>query len=159
MATLPSSRDSINFNMTPIEITSELIRDIERQGRDAYPNECCGVLIGRDLPGANGQPRRIVDSIAPLRNSFDKEEQYHRFKLDGLEYARMEKQVSDAGKMILGFYHSHPDHPATPSQYDLDHAWPFYSYVIVQIVKREPGLMTSWILDEDKNEFVEQQIV
>jgi proteasome lid subunit RPN8/RPN11 len=60
---------------------------------------------------------------------------------------------------VLGFYHSHPDHPARPSQYDLDHAWPFYSYVIVAIEKREPGAMTCWQLDERTSQFRQQEIM
>ena len=144
--------------MNDIQLSKELIRKIEADGCAAYPNECCGVLIGRDVTGADGQPHRVVDRVEPLTNSFEKHEQHHRFKLDGLEYAAVEKRVSLEGKLVLGFYHSHPDHPARPSQYDLDHAWPFYSYVIVQIIQRRPGALTSWVLDEDKNEFAAQEI-
>ena len=147
------------MQLSTIKLTNELLRQIEREGCAAYPNECCGVLIGRDIPAVGGLASRIVERITPLKNSFEAHEQYHRFKLDGLEYVRVEKEVTTVGQMILGFYHSHPDHPARPSQYDLDHAWPFYSYVIVQIVKKQPGIMTCWLLDEDKNEFVEQRIV
>ena len=62
-------------------------------------------------------------------------------------------------RLVLGFYHSHPDHPARPSEYDRQHAWPFYSYVIVAIAKREPLDMTSWMLDEKTETFSRQDIV
>jgi proteasome lid subunit RPN8/RPN11 len=60
--------------------------------------------------------------------------------------------------LVLGFYHSHPDHPARPSEYDREHGWPFYSYVIVAIHKREPVDMTCWVLDEQTEQFKPQAI-
>ena len=70
---------------------------------------------------------------------------------------KAEKQCT-GGLMVLGFYHSHPDHPARPSEYDRVHAWPFYSYVIVAIHKREPKDMTCWLLDEQTEQFQPQAI-
>jgi proteasome lid subunit RPN8/RPN11 len=61
--------------------------------------------------------------------------------------------------VVIGFYHSHPNHPARPSDYDRDHGWPFYSYVIVGINDGKPADMTSWVLNERTNEFEPQQIV
>ena len=62
------------------------------------------------------------------------------------------------GGDLLGFYHSHPDHPARPSQYDLDHAWPFFSYIIVSVQKGEPQDMTSWRLREDRSAFDQEDL-
>ena len=62
------------------------------------------------------------------------------------------------GHELLGFYHSHPDHPARPSQYDLDHAWPVFAYVIIAIAKGEPQAITSWRLREDRSAFEEERI-
>jgi proteasome lid subunit RPN8/RPN11 len=64
-----------------------------------------------------------------------------------------ERRASELGADVIGFYHSHPDHPARPSQYDLDHAWPFMSYVIVSVLAGVPGAMTSWRLREDRSVF------
>jgi proteasome lid subunit RPN8/RPN11 len=71
---------------------------------------------------------------------------------------KAEKDAGDERRLVLGFYHSHPDHPARPSEYDRQHAWPFYSYVIVSISKGEPVDMTSWVLDEATETFSRQDI-
>jgi proteasome lid subunit RPN8/RPN11 len=139
-------------------LKDELHRQIEEEGVRAYPNECCGVLIGHDQRTANGSARRIVERLEPLANSFEPGEQYHRFRLDPLEYIHVEKAAGAQGKLVLGFYHSHPDHPASPSEYDRAHAWPFYSYVIVSIMDRRPADMTSWILDETTEQLQRERI-
>jgi proteasome lid subunit RPN8/RPN11 len=136
-------------------LSPELRRDIERHGVEAFPNECCGMLIGRDIPGKG----RVVEQLVPGTNAFEAEEQYHRFSIDPLQQLKTEKAAAAEGKMLLGFYHSHPDHPARPSEYDRQHGWPFYSYLIVSILKAKPDLMTSWVLDETTEQFSEQLIV
>ena len=125
---------------------------IEAAGAAAYPNECCGIIFGRIQ---NGQ--RIVEELEAVENAFEEGEQYHRFSISGELLMRAEKKCT-GGKMVLGFYHSHPDHPARPSEYDREHAWPFYSYVIVAIEKKEPKLITSWVLDEATEQFGNQEI-
>ena len=144
--------------MSTLVLSSSLYRRIEEEGVRAYPNECCGVMIGRDVPSGDGHVRRIVDRLQPLTNSFEQEERYHRFRLDPREYIEVERASGAEGKLVLGFYHSHPDHPARPSEYDRQHGWPFYSYVIVSIQKREPADMTSWILDEASEQFAKEEI-
>src|SRR5947209_20504548 len=139
-------------------LRADLYGQIEVEGVRAFPNECCGVLIGRDERRADGAPCRIVEHLQSLTNSFEKQEQHHRFRLDPLEYIQVEKAAGDEGKLVLGFYHSHPDHPARPSEYDRVHAWPFYSYVIVSIMDRRPTDMTSWLLDEASEQFQEERI-
>ena len=139
-------------------LTPNQARQIEAEGAAAYPNECCGVLIGRDVT-ETGATRRIVESLKALPNSFESGEQFHRFSLNPLDLARAEKEAGAEGKLVLGFYHSHPDCPARPSEYDRAHAWPFYSYVIVAISKGTPLDMTSWMLDENTETFSRQDIV
>jgi proteasome lid subunit RPN8/RPN11 len=70
-----------------------------------------------------------------------------------------ERSAGGRGELVLGFYHSHPDHPARPSEYDRAHAWPFYSYVIVAVAKRAAGEMTSWQLDEVTEQFAPQILI
>jgi proteasome lid subunit RPN8/RPN11 len=135
-------------------LADSLYRRIEEEGVRAFPNECCGVIIGRDE-----KPNRIVERLQVLTNSFEAEEQYHRFRLDPKEYIEVEKAAGAEGKLVLGFYHSHPDHPARPSEYDRQHGWPFYSYVIVSIMKRQPADMTSWLLDEATEQFTQEEII
>ena len=74
------------------------------------------------------------------------------------DYREAEKRASEAGGELLGFYHSHPDHPAQPSQYDLDHAWPFFSYIIVSVRAAVPEDMTSWRLREDRSAFDQEDL-
>jgi proteasome lid subunit RPN8/RPN11 len=138
-------------------LPDELRRQIEREGCAAYPNECCGFLIGRDVV-ENSVARRLVDRLEAGRNAFEAAEQYHRFSIDPAQQLHAEKSAEKEGKAVLGYYHSHPDHPARPSEYDRQHAWPFYSYVIVAIEKGSPAAMTSWVLDDQTETFFKQEI-
>ena len=140
--------------MSNLVLPPELARAIEREGSAAYPNECCGIMFGRDLNG-----ERRVERLEPVVNAFEEGEQYHRFSIEPKDLMRAEKSAADAGQLVVGFYHSHPDHPARPSETDRQAAWPFYSYVIVSIGKGEPLDMTCWVLDEATERFAKQEIV
>jgi proteasome lid subunit RPN8/RPN11 len=121
---------------------------IRQHGADAYPNECCGALIGRE--------GRVTATYA-LPNTTE-EGPRRRFLVRPDDYREAEKQARQAGRDLLGFYHSHPDHPARPSQYDLDHAWPFFSYIIVSVRAGAPEDMTSWRLREDRSAFDQEDL-
>jgi proteasome lid subunit RPN8/RPN11 len=139
-------------------LAAEFYTKIESEGAAAYPNECCGILYGRDV-NEGGMMRRLVEKVEPVSNDFEAGEQYHRFSITPQTLMKAEKTAGEEGRLVLGFYHSHPDHPARPSEYDLAHAWPFYSYVIVAIEQGEAGAMTSWVLDEETNRFRQQEII
>jgi proteasome lid subunit RPN8/RPN11 len=121
---------------------------IKSHGVETYPNECCGALIGRD---------GVVHSTYALPNTTE-EGPRRRFLVRPQDYREAEKRASEAGGELLGFYHSHPDHPARPSQYDLDHAWPFFSYIIVSVRSGVPEDMTSWRLREDRSVFDQEDL-
>ena len=121
---------------------------IHAHSRETYPNECCGALVGRD---------GVVHETLALPNTTD-EGPRRRFRVSASDYRGAEAFASETGQELLGFYHSHPDHPARPSQYDLDHAWPFFSYVIVSIVNGEPADLRSWRLGADRSQFDEEPI-
>ena len=121
---------------------------IRAHGVETYPNECCGALIGRD---------GVVASTYALPNTTE-EGPRRRFLVRPSDYREAEKRAADAGAELLGFYHSHPDHPARPSQYDLDHAWPFFSYIIVSVRAGVSEDMTSWRLREDRSEFDPEEL-
>ena len=140
--------------MIKLLLPAKLARQIEQEGSTIYPNECCGIMFGRDT--AEG---RIVDRLEAVPNVFDEKEQFHRFSISPKQLMDADKRAGEEGLLVLGFYHSHPDHPARPSEYDRQHAWPFYSYVIVSIAKRDPVDMTSWVLDEQTETFSRQDIV
>jgi proteasome lid subunit RPN8/RPN11 len=138
--------------MNVLHLTPQQRQQIESEGVAAYPNECCGIIFGRDLAG-----HRVVDQLSPVANEFESGEQYHRFLITPKTLLNAEKNCPP-GQLVLGFYHSHPDAPARPSEYDRQHAWPFYSYIIVAIHQRKPVDMTSWTLDEQTEQFNKQDL-
>ena len=121
---------------------------IRIHGQETYPHECCGALVGRD---------GFVTSVVALPNTTD-EGPRRRFMVRPSDYQLAERRATELGGELLGFYHSHPDHPARPSQYDLDHAWPFFSYVIVSVKAGVPADMTSWRLQEDRSAFDQENL-
>jgi proteasome lid subunit RPN8/RPN11 len=121
---------------------------IRAHGVETYPNECCGALIGRD---------GVVTATYALPNTTE-EGPRRRFLVRPSDYREAEKRATEAGGDLLGFYHSHPDHPARPSQYDLDHAWPFFSYIIVSVREGVSEDMTSWRLREDRSAFDPEEL-
>ena len=144
----------------PVLLPQELARQIEREGVNAFPNECCGMMIGRDERDASGQiVRREVERLVIGRNAFATDEQYHRFSIDPFQQMQVERDAEKQGKQLLGFYHSHPDHPARPSEYDREHAWETFSYIIVSILSRAPADMTCWTLEPGSRTFQQQDIV
>ena len=144
--------------LPPLILPPAVRERIEKEGAAAYPNECCGILVGRDTKNGPAVAQRIVDRLEPGDNVFAADEQYHRFSIDPRAQLRAEKAAEAEGKLVLGYYHSHPDHPARPSEYDREHAWPFYSYVIVAVEKGKPADMTSWVLDDATQQFRRQEI-
>ena len=126
---------------------------IRAEGAAMYPNECCGIIYGHE----RGE-ERIVSRLEAVENVFDETERYHRFSISGAQLMNAEKSAGERNELVLGFYHSHPDHPARPSEYDREHAWPFYSYVIVAVEKGETAAMTSWQLDEETEKFEVQSV-
>ena len=131
-----------------LAITGRVDEAIRAHGVETYPNECCGALLGQD---------GVVTDVYALPNTTD-EGPRRRFLVRPDDYRQAEKQASAAGVELLGFYHSHPDHPARPSQYDLDHAWPFFSYIIVSVKAGVPEDMTSWRLRDDRSAFDPEEL-
>jgi proteasome lid subunit RPN8/RPN11 len=127
---------------------------VEREGEKAYPNECCGILFGE--VGKNGDKRvRLVESIV---NSREESEKYHRFLITPDDLLAAELKARSLKFDVLGFYHSHPDCPAEPSDYDREHALPFYSYVITSVNKGEAKGFESWELSGDRSGFIPEEI-
>jgi proteasome lid subunit RPN8/RPN11 len=137
-----------------LQLSSEHEKMVRTEGESAYPHECCGILIGEiDNSGV-----KIVRHTQAINNAREDGEQYHRFLItpEDMLYA---EQTARAMKLdVIGFYHSHPDHPAVPSDYDKDHALPFYSYVIVSVQQGKAQELTSWELTADRADFLEEKI-
>jgi len=128
-----------------IAIPSPELEKIREHARRAYPNECCGALFGKE-----DSQSKLVREGRPLEN-MRHDSPRNRFLVTADDFRDCERYARERGVEILGFYHSHPDHPARPSDYDLEHAWPWLSYVIVAIDKGEPGEITSWEMAEDRS--------
>ena len=129
-----------------LSISKELAERIRAHGAETYPHECCGALLGRD-----DEAREIL-GLFPLINRRDDSPQ-NRFSVTAQDVLDAEKSARRQGLDVVGWYHSHPDHPARPSAYDRDHAWPWYSYIIVSVAQGQPQDMTSWRLNDDRQQF------
>jgi len=153
------------LKLQSLRVDSAVEREIRRHGEEAYPHECCGALVG-----SAGHATATV----ALPNTTE-EGPRRRFLVRPSDYRLAEQRAQELGGELLGFYHSHPDHPARPSQYDLDHAWPTFAYIIVSVVGDGPnagtaglprrsgeaakaGDMTVWFLKEDRSTFEEGEL-
>ena len=125
---------------------------IRRHGEQTYPHECCGALVG-----TTADAESIVADVVPLPNTTE-EGPRRRFLVRASDYRLAERRAAEIGGELLGFYHSHPDHPARPSQYDLDHAWPTFAYIIVSVADGKATDLTVWFLKDDRSSFEEGSI-
>lgn len=123
-------------------------RTIRQHGEDTYPHECCGAMVGRD---------GHVDAVVALPNMTD-EGPRRRFLVRPSDYRLAEQRAMELGGELLGFYHSHPDHPARPSQVDLENAWPTFAYLIVAVEGGAAADMTVWWLKEDRSTFEQGEL-
>ncbi|HUC55482.1 MAG TPA: M67 family metallopeptidase [Candidatus Cybelea sp.] len=145
---------------TALWISGHLAEKIRSHGAETYPHECCGALLGRDsnaiLEGDRREDAlsasREILGLFPLVNRRD-DSPRNRFSVTAEDVLTAEKAAREQGLEVVGWYHSHPDHPARPSEYDRDHAWPWYSYIIVSVQNGAPQDMTSWRLNDDRAEF------
>jgi proteasome lid subunit RPN8/RPN11 len=144
-----------------LEFGPDIAAAIRAHGAETYPHECCGALIAhsadresRDDADSGVRHAMVVTNIVPLPNTTE-EGPRRRFLVRPSDYRLAEKTAAELGGELLGFYHSHPDHPARPSQYDLDHAWPTFAYVIVSVQNGVGREMTVWFLADDRSAFTE----
>lgn len=127
------------------QLVAEAEAEIRRHAAETYPNECCGALIAAD--GAIVEAYRLPNTTA--------EGARRRFLVAPDDYRLAEQRARERRGQLAGFYHSHPDHPAVPSQTDLAQAWPNLTYVIVAVSGGAPGDLKSWRLLEDRSGFEE----
>ncbi|MFN2577839.1 MAG: Mov34/MPN/PAD-1 family protein [Pyrinomonadaceae bacterium] len=137
-----------------IELNEDLLAKIRRHGERDYPFECCGLMLGRFNDG-----RKQVVEIYSISNAREEEAKRNRFLIRPEELMCGEKHARAQGLDVVGFYHSHPDDRAVPSQYDLEHAWPTYSYIVVAVEKSQAADLRSWEMETDRSRFNEEQIV
>ena len=133
-------------------LPERLFQQIRQHGEETYPHECCGFLFGRQDEGT-----RVISEIRRQPNERTESRQ-NRFLITPLQFRDAERAARNAGLSMVGIYHSHPDSPARPSDYDRDHAWPWYSYLIVSVGKGTAGESHAWELKEDRSGFMAQEL-
>src|SRR5262249_25413251 len=141
-----------------LSISEALAEKIRQHSAETYPHECCGALLGRDASTSGDRiaPREVLDCL-PLVNRRD-DSPKNRFSIAPLDVIEADRAAQAQGMDLIGWYHSHPDHPAAPSEYDRTHAWPWFSYIIVNVQEGIPKEITSWRLNDDRKEYSQEAI-
>jgi proteasome lid subunit RPN8/RPN11 len=134
-------------------ISESQAKQIRAHGVETYPHECCGALLGSDSD--TGREVRALFKLVNRRTDSPR----NRFSVTSDDVREAERAAQQAGLEVVGWYHSHPDHPAIPSEFDREHAWPWYSYVIVSVVAGKPETLASWRLADDRMRFEPEKIV
>ncbi|HET9265302.1 MAG TPA: pyridoxal-phosphate dependent enzyme [Vicinamibacterales bacterium] len=141
----PETKQSLRL----LHVAPAALARVRADAAAAYPDECCGALLG-DVAGG-------VETALSLDNVTTAERR-RRFLVSPQAYRTAEDEADRTGRRLLGFYHSHPDHPAEPSAFDLEHAWPNLSYVIASVHKGETADVRSWRLRDDRSRFEEERL-
>ena len=136
----------------PLQLTTEHDAEIRAHAADDYPNECCGFLVGR----ADGEDVTVIRTV-PAANTRD-DSPRNRFEIDPGDLVKTDKAARADGLGVVGFYHSHPDAPAMPSEFDREHAWAGYCYIIVSVQAGQAKEMRNWRLVENHTHFEEDEI-
>ena len=136
-----------------VYLTEEHIKQIEAHGERTFPYECGGMLIGRFENG-----RKTVVELLPMENAMAETEQHNRVLILPKDVLRAERFARERKLDVVGYYHSHPDHPAIPSQFDLDHALPVWTYIIVSVESGTAVDVRAWEMENDRSRFNEEEI-
>jgi proteasome lid subunit RPN8/RPN11 len=138
-----------------IVVTTDHLAAIRAHGEKDYPGECCGLLIGR----TEADGRKVVIETLPLQNAIPEDARHDRTLITPKDLMRGEKYARSKGLDVIGNYHSHPDWPAEASQFDLEHAWPTWSYIIVSVPKGKSSDLFSWELEPDRSRFNAEELI
>ena len=136
-----------------ISISEELLGKIKAHGERTYPFECGGMLLGR-FESEN----KIVTELLPMENAMAESEQRDRILILPKDVLRAERYARGKSLDVVGYYHSHPDDRAVPSQFDLDHALPVWSYIIVSVLDGKAVDARSWQMENDRSKFNEEKV-
>jgi proteasome lid subunit RPN8/RPN11 len=128
-----------------VVIPADIMEKIRRHGEETYPQECCGFMLGSAEDGV-----RKVSEIRGQSNERTDSPQ-NRFLISPDQFKAAERAARASGQTMVGIYHSHPDSPARPSEYDRDHAWPWFSYLIVNVGNGKAGEGKAWQLRDDRS--------
>jgi proteasome lid subunit RPN8/RPN11 len=137
-----------------LSITQELLDKIHAHGAAAYPEEGAGLLLGNDQSGD-----RQVTEILPLTNAREDQARHNRYLITAEDMLAGENEAARLGLDVIGIFHSHPDHPNRPSEFDRDWALPWYSYIITSVNQGQAIASRSWRLIQDRSGFDEEDIL
>jgi proteasome lid subunit RPN8/RPN11 len=138
--------------MNRLVISARHLQTVGRHAAVSYPDECCGVLIGRSSGDST-----VVERVLSVGNE-RQDSRHNRFLISPETVLAAHKEALNLGLDVVGYYHSHPDHPARPSDFDREHAWPGVSYLIVSLEGRKVVDCRSWRLADDREGFDEEWI-
>ena len=138
-----------------ISISEELIKQIEAHAEKDYPHECGGMLIG-SFDGENGKK---VFELLPMQNASSEETRHNRVLIVPRDVMRAERYARERKLDVVGYYHSHPDDRAHPSQFDLAHALPVWSYIIVSVLQGKAVDVRSWEMENDRSKFNAEEFI
>ena len=136
-----------------LEITADLLKQIHQHGEKAYPSEGAGFLLGE-----SGENMRVVTAILKLSNAREESAQHNRYLLTPQDMLRSEQEAARLGLDVVGVFHSHPDHPNQPSEFDREWAMPWFSYMITSVNQGSAIASRSWRLTDDRDQFLEEHI-
>ena len=140
------------IDMTIINITEDIIKQFEKHGEKEYPHECCGFILGSFI---DKESKGVEYIPAPNIKEQNRE---RRFLIDPMAYQKAEDEADERGLSVISIVHSHPDHPDKPSEFDREHAWPGFSYIIISVQKGNVESYRSSQLNADRNFFIEENI-
>jgi proteasome lid subunit RPN8/RPN11 len=136
-----------------LELSAKILEDIHAHGESSYPEEGAGLLLGK----VNGDYKRVI-SIIKYSNAREDNARHNRYLLTPQDYLHGEQEASNLGLDVLGIFHSHPDHPNRPSEFDREWAMPWFSYVITSVQAGNAVDSRSWLLSDDRSHFFEEEI-
>lgn len=136
-----------------IYLTEEHVKQIEAHGERTFPYECGGMLIGSYEDG-----KKTVLELLPMENAMAESEQHNRVLILPKDVLKAERYARERRLDVVGYYNSHPDHPAIPSQFDLDHALPVWTYIIVSVEAGKAVDVRAWEMENDRSKFNEEEV-
>ncbi len=136
-----------------MHLHSRQLEDIQSYGQQTYPEECCGFLFGTEINN-----ERVIHEVVPIDNS-RQDNKERRFLITPEDFIEAERRADNLNLSLIGFYHSHPDHPAIPSEFDREHALPFYSYIIISVRNKKPAEIRSYQLADDRESYIEEKLI
>ena len=137
-----------------IHIREDIFIEMENHAERDFPHECGGMLIGK----FSANTKKSVFETFPMENARETADRHNRILIMPKDVMRAERHARENGFDVVGYYHSHPNAPAVPSQYDLDHALPVWSYLIISVLNGKAVDTRSWEMEDDRSKFIEEKI-